>query len=606
MADLSLEIVEAQPSEAGVIHFLPLAAAQAGGVRKSQVNLHLRIKNTASATVRIRKIQLTATGASSPTAEFDTDFSIAASGTAGWTQPADCVMTAVPTGMTIRFENNSGESTSIPVALAPHVNPPSAGCYHFWASPHDLRHDEFWYVHGTSHGQENKSQLFGYDVGVAAVAAQSDPPYNHLLPGTDGSFNEHFRVWGKSIRAMAAGKVVDFRNDYPTNALPGAIDPLAEAYWKGGTVVDGNGNFFTIESGGETLLYAHMQPGSLSPKLLAAGAVVQAGEFLGLAGNSGASGAPHVHIHAVQTGSGSHSWTGHPRPTLFNDVWAVAFNAHGGNDDTAPWVKVTKRGIAAESCAVWPRAIKPVKRLQIFPKHFTISAQGQLWVRDTLDRIRTTSARLPLREVYLDTEPGGSAQRLAVRGTKPCVIGSDSRIWEGRPEGWFVLPGSPLCTRLALDPANGTPWVVRQDRHILRFDLAQQTWAEHAGGGLAKDICIAQGTPYVIGDDDKIWKSSGAAGWARLAGDRTATRLVSDPSDGKLWLLDAAGGVWSGSGNGTWSAYVVVPGTQSSAVSSEIAAVGGRPYVRGPDKALWMGSPPWGWWRVRLVGPAGG
>lgn len=156
--------------------------------------------------------------------------------------------------------------------------------------------------------------------------------------------------------------------------------------------------------------------------------------------------------------------------------------------------------------------MKPVRRSQHAPRHFAISAQGQLWITDNFNRIHTTTARLPMREVHLDTDPGGAALRLAVRGTKPYLIGTDKRIWEGRPDGWFPLPGSPVCKRLALDPASGTPWVVRDDKRILRFDLAQQAWLQHAGGGLAKDICISNGKAFVIGDDDKIWKSAGPAG----------------------------------------------------------------------------------------------
>jgi hypothetical protein len=267
-------------------------------------------------------------------------------------------------------------------------------------------------------------------------------------------------------------------------------------------------------------------------------------------------------------------------------------------------VKVSKRGLAEGQCAVWPAATRPVKRALVSLRHFALSAEGQLWTTDSLQRILTTSARLPMRELYLDFDPGGAAQRLAVRGSKPYAIGSNNHIWEGKPDGWFMLAGSPKCKRLALDPGNGMPWVVREDDHIAHFNPVSKAWVEHPGQGRAKDICVANGTPYVIGSNDMIYKSLGAAGWQQLTGSQKATRIASDPSTGKIWLLDAAGAVLSGSGNGSWSDYDGPPGTQGASVSTEIAVLNGRPHVMGPDRGLWVGLATGGWWRVRLVGRA--
>jgi hypothetical protein len=36
---------------------------------------------------------------------------------------------------------------------------------------------------------------------------------------------------------VADGEVVAFRNDHPTNPVPGQIDMLAQDYWPGGKVV---------------------------------------------------------------------------------------------------------------------------------------------------------------------------------------------------------------------------------------------------------------------------------------------------------------------------------------------------------------------------------
>ncbi len=605
MSSPSLTIT-AEPSQGGAIHYLPLSPSTAGGTASVQINLYLKIKNTGASAVHVTQILLSLPGAATLPKAFATDITIAAGGTGTWTQPDDYVaVLGRSPSMTLQFSADGFSSpATISMPMFPHANPTPDGCYRFWATVDDLRADEYWRVHGTDHGQSNPAQLFAHDVVVAAYDANAPDKYTTLLPGTDGSQNSHHRIWGKPIRAIASGVVVDFRNDFPTNQIPGQVDPGAQAYWGTKPIRDGNGNFFTISGGGETVLYAHMQPGSLNPKLLVAGAAVQAGDFLGLAGNAGAAGGPHLHIHANQTGSGGESWTGNPRPLLFKDVWEVVFTAHGGHPETAPWVKVDRRGFAPAYCAVWPASAKPGAHYSIALQHFALSSDGQLWTSDVMGHVRTTSAKMPSRGVYLDVGPGGSAFRLAVYGSKPYLIGADHRIWEGKPDGWFQVAGSPLCTRLAIDPANGTLWVVRDDRHILHFDPRGRTWIEHPGGGLAKDLCVASAKPYVIGMDDRIWKSAGSAGWSPLPSTQTAVRIASDATTGTLWLLDSAGAVYWGSGDGSWNGYPGVPGTHDMVVSTEIVALDSFPYVIGPDKGLWVGEAKWGWWRIGLVTPS--
>src|SRR4029077_17736164 len=100
-----------------------------------------------------------------------------------------------------------------------------------------------------------------------------------------------YRIWGKPIHAVADGAVVEFRNDIPTNPSPPAdLSPPHPV----------EGNHFYIQSGDDLVLYAHFQPGSLNSNLMTVGAKVKQGDFLGLAGNSGNSTAPHLHMHVIQ------------------------------------------------------------------------------------------------------------------------------------------------------------------------------------------------------------------------------------------------------------------------------------------------------------------
>jgi murein DD-endopeptidase MepM/ murein hydrolase activator NlpD len=70
---------------------------------------------------------------------------------------------------------------------------------------------------------------------------------------------------------------------------------------------------------GLEILLAHFRNGTVAPK---AGARVVEGERLGLAGNSGNSSEPHLHVHAVRAGTGGFE-KGEPAPLTFDGVFPV-------------------------------------------------------------------------------------------------------------------------------------------------------------------------------------------------------------------------------------------------------------------------------------------
>lgn len=99
--------------------------------------------------------------------------------------------------------------------------------------------------------------------------------------------------------AVADGTVVAARNDLPEQ-VPGALPknlPLDQA----------DGNFVVLDIGGAYVLYAHMQPGSVT---VTAGARVRRGDRLGKVGNTGNSQAPHLHLHVMDG----------PSPLLANGI----------------------------------------------------------------------------------------------------------------------------------------------------------------------------------------------------------------------------------------------------------------------------------------------
>ena len=96
-------------------------------------------------------------------------------------------------------------------SLIAHTNPTPQGNYRFWGAVRDLRPGEFWQVHGVAHEQAGP-QLFAYDVGVAV---ESGSQYTRVLPNTDGTQNEHSRVWGKGSTPSPTARSSSFCNDFP-------------------------------------------------------------------------------------------------------------------------------------------------------------------------------------------------------------------------------------------------------------------------------------------------------------------------------------------------------------------------------------------------------
>lgn len=584
-----------EPTQLDAVTYLRCAPATAGGPSRGIINLRVVLTNIGPAFVMLTKLEIAAVGSATPAKSFSVSNTLSPNASLTWTQPDDFVFDVPPsTSFRMRaYASGFSDPAEFNDALKPHKNPTADGSYRFWAAVRDLRPGEFWQVHGTAHAQA-PAQLFAYDVGVSVDNGGNS--YTALLPNTDGSKNEHSRIWGKPIYAIADGAVRHFRNDFPENAAPSwPVAPNIAALIN--QVGDGSGNFFTVETGNETVSYCHMQKGSLNPALLSAGAQVTRGMYLGLAGNSGNSSGPHLHIHANRSNTGSQSWDDAPRPMTFSDVRTVAWSSLSTPVSSAPWSELAGRGIPPTDCAVWPSGQPVVALKNAALVHFAISAQGQPWLITLDKRIRTSTDRLPGHGLFLDVDPSGLAKEIDVYGQKPYVIGSDDRLWEGTPAGWVPVGGSPLCKRIAIDQAMGTVWAVASNNHIFSFTPATKVWKEHPGGGLGKDICAHAGTPYIIGMDDHVWESVGAFGWTSL-GDGQGKRITIDSGNGTLWVIGMNDGIWSHLGGGNWSEHAGGGRAKDIQIHQHV------PYVRGMDDGLWQSAGAYGWQRLNLIEPA--
>ena len=121
-----------------------------------------------------------------------------------------------------------------------------------------------------------------------AIDWEQIDPENRVVKG-DTKTLSNYVIYGREILAVADGTVVSSRNDLPEQ-VPGALP-------QGMTIEQADGNFVVLDiGGGNFVLYAHMQPGSVTVK---AGARVKRGDMLGKVGNTGNTQAPHLHLHVM-------------------------------------------------------------------------------------------------------------------------------------------------------------------------------------------------------------------------------------------------------------------------------------------------------------------
>jgi murein DD-endopeptidase MepM/ murein hydrolase activator NlpD len=242
---------------------------------------------------------------------------------------------------------------SDPVKIVKNLKPYSKG-FSLPFKDKDLRKNEH-YLGYSMHG--GGAQVFAYDLGARGY---DDNAWSDLLPGKDWSKNNHYRIWGKNVYAMADGEVLHFLNDCPNNPKPvGSKDGMEKQkkdYW-GSFDHGGAGNHFYIKHGDVVALYAHLQKNSLTSKFLKKGAKVKRGDLLGKAGNSGNSSGPHLHVHIKTYVSDDGVEDGYFRPLLFDNGYVIGTAKYTKPKSNVSWAKLRTQGIPGlkgKDCFIWP------------------------------------------------------------------------------------------------------------------------------------------------------------------------------------------------------------------------------------------------------------
>ncbi|HKG20878.1 MAG TPA: peptidoglycan DD-metalloendopeptidase family protein [Blastocatellia bacterium] len=241
----------------------------------------------------------------------------------------------------------SGYSKPIKVNanLAPHKSPAPTGGWLFPFSASDLRAGEYFSAsaqHWANGGGKGR-QIYAHDIGCVAWDAEKQA-FSGLLPGKDKTKNENYRIWGKPVRALADGTVESWHDGMEANTPPGFPDPTPDPV---------GGNHLWIKHGDELIIYTHLQKNSIPAAFKVKGAVVKAGQKVGLAGNSGNSSNPHEHVEAAQTGNTS------LRPLPFREAWICEATSLQPPSPEGPWVRLDAEGIPFDSVLIWPAATRP-------------------------------------------------------------------------------------------------------------------------------------------------------------------------------------------------------------------------------------------------------
>lgn len=119
---------------------------------------------------------------------------------------------------------------------------------------------------------------------------------------------DRYEIFGHPVVAPCGGSVVQAADDYPDMRVP-IMDAKNMA-----------GNHVLLRCSGADILLAHLRRGSIRVR---PGQRVAQGQIIGQVGNSGNSGAPHLHIHAQEPGPSDAPFSGRPLPMAFDGRYLV-------------------------------------------------------------------------------------------------------------------------------------------------------------------------------------------------------------------------------------------------------------------------------------------
>lgn len=354
--------ISVEPTESGKAVYLPLAPPFDGGEGQVKIVLCLTMTNNSGSKLDVSKIVYSFPGTSVADKSMTVlPLSIAAGATAQWsnghgTNPDESTFydaiyldDAPPkVKVAVSCKGFSSPKTKT-VDLAAFSSPNGSGGFLFPFSYADLREDEFMAASADhwANGGGPGTQIFAHDIGCVGA----DNGWKETLDDKDGSKNSHWRIWGKSVRAVADGVVLSFSDGMDTNTVLGEFPTP--------TPSPAGGNNIWVQHGDYAVQYCHFQKNTIPAKLKtgtpASPVKVKAGDVLGKAGNSGNTTNPHTHIQCQKTDS-SGALRGLPWRNMFVSEMGKIDDPPGPD---GPWARVSGKGVPLEWVAIWPLRRNP-------------------------------------------------------------------------------------------------------------------------------------------------------------------------------------------------------------------------------------------------------
>ncbi len=229
-----------------------------------------------------------------------------------------------------------------------------------------LKSDDMGLTHRYKTGDHNSGGLQGMGKDIGAVRPIGDNEWSSLVSdGADSTVNSNYLIYGRKVYAMVSGTVVNCWRNAPNNAKAGTKDADVLNFYIG---VGGN-QVWIKTADGVYVEHAHMIPGSISSTIcpnnktrfdspssntmppeaaVSGGVYITKGQYLGLAGNSGNSTGPHVHVHMVKDGA--------PYPMAIEHGQTTPYT-NGVTPTTGPWTLLKGSTLPTGPILVWaPRS----------------------------------------------------------------------------------------------------------------------------------------------------------------------------------------------------------------------------------------------------------
>ena len=394
--------ITVEPAEASASVYGALAAKTTNDPPNGQLSLILTITNNELSPVRLKQVTVSFVGPPSVASSLITaDLTIASTKTERWIFAAtNNIILPVPAPGVIKLGlvcDTFSDPARLEMTLAPYTSPANAGGYSFPAKSDDLKQGEYWIGRSAAHeAAGGGTQLFAYDLDVRAFDT-STKEWRTSSSGTSAAKNESYHIWGKPIYAMADGVVRQFNDGMVANTPPG---------FPSATPNPVEGNHFYILHGDDQTLYAHLQAGTMNsalksgPNSDATGATVSKGQLLGLAGNSGRSSEPHLH---VQVNRPTTPWP--PRPLPFRDIFVLDLSVVPHiwpPENDAPWNAVSAQDLPNVTSAIWPGTLRPSKKIVGNWVNMSKPLTANIRVTMGTDTVMDTSASYERPHVFVE------------------------------------------------------------------------------------------------------------------------------------------------------------------------------------------------------------